>query len=115
MYGHVDNAENWANHLMTIRSSPILVVSLSSFHYLSLPKKHQYFSKERLKRTNLQRNNINACSWKDCIFKLINNIQASWVKMGHDAVVASLHAGVNDLGGTLMNESITKAAGASHG
>ena len=35
--------------------------------------------------------------------------------MGHEAVVASLHAGVNDLGGTLMNESITRAAGASHG
>ena len=45
----------------------------------------------------------------------ITNIQASWVKMGHEGVVACLNAGVNDLGGTLMNESITRAAGASHG
>jgi FO synthase len=45
----------------------------------------------------------------------ITNIQASWVKLGEEGVVASLHAGVNDLGGTLMNESITTAAGASHG
>jgi FO synthase len=45
----------------------------------------------------------------------IDNIQASWVKMGLDGVAACLDAGVNDLGGTLMNESITRAAGASYG
>ena len=45
----------------------------------------------------------------------ITNIQASWVKLGHDGVVAALNAGCNDLGGTLMNESITRAAGAGHG
>ena len=46
---------------------------------------------------------------------LIPNIQVSWVKLGDDAVGACLQAGANDLGGTLMNESITRAAGASHG
>ncbi|HNL92617.1 MAG TPA: hypothetical protein PKH01_06940 [Pseudomonadales bacterium] len=45
----------------------------------------------------------------------IHNIQASWVKLGNEGVVACLAAGVNDLGGTLMNESITRAAGATHG
>ena len=45
----------------------------------------------------------------------IRNIQASWVKLGNAGVQACLAAGVNDLGGTLMNESITRAAGASHG
>ena len=45
----------------------------------------------------------------------IDNIQASWVKMGPEGVAACLRAGVNDLGGSLMNESITRAAGASHG
>ena len=47
---------------------------------------------------------------------LITNIQASWVKLGTDGVqrLAS-HAGVNDLGGTLMNESISRAAGTQHG
>lgn len=46
---------------------------------------------------------------------MIPNVQASWVKMGPDGVTACLRAGANDLGGTLMNESISRAAGASHG
>ena len=45
----------------------------------------------------------------------ITNVQASWVKLGPDGAAAALRAGVNDLGGTLMNESISRAAGASHG
>ena len=45
----------------------------------------------------------------------ITNIQASWVKLGPDGVAAALRAGVNDLGGTLMNESISRSAGARHG
>jgi FO synthase len=46
---------------------------------------------------------------------LVTNIQASWVKAGPDGVARLLSAGVNDCGGTLMNESISRAAGASHG
>lgn len=45
----------------------------------------------------------------------IDNIQTSWVKMGRDGVRATLRAGANDLGGTLMYESISRAAGAAHG
>jgi FO synthase len=45
----------------------------------------------------------------------ITNIQASWVKLGVDGARAVLGAGANDLGGTLMNESISRAAGAAHG
>jgi len=45
----------------------------------------------------------------------LTNIQASWVKLGHSGLAACLAAGVNDLGGTLMNESITRAAGSTHG
>ena len=46
---------------------------------------------------------------------LIPNIQASWVKLGAEGLKFCLNAGVNDLGGTLMDESISRAAGASHG
>jgi FO synthase len=46
---------------------------------------------------------------------LIRNVQASWVKLGAEGVRHCLSAGVNDLGGTLMDESISRAAGASHG
>ena len=45
----------------------------------------------------------------------ITNIQTSWVKMGPEAAAAALNAGANDLGGTLMNETITRSAGAVHG
>jgi len=45
----------------------------------------------------------------------VANVQASWVKLGPEGVRAVLRAGVNDLGGTLMNESISRAAGAEHG
>jgi FO synthase len=45
----------------------------------------------------------------------IDNIQASWVKMGPDVAAKMLRSGANDLGGTLMNESISRAAGATHG
>ena len=46
---------------------------------------------------------------------LIPNIQVSWVKLGRQGAAACLNAGANDLGGTLMNESISRAAGADHG
>src|SRR5690606_21337231 len=46
---------------------------------------------------------------------LVTNIQTSWVKMGPEGVKATLEAGANDLGGTLMNESISRAAGSLHG
>jgi FO synthase len=46
---------------------------------------------------------------------LIDNIQVSWVKMGHSGVRQALQAGANDVGGTLMNENISRAAGAEHG
>ncbi len=46
---------------------------------------------------------------------LIDNIQASWVKIGADGARQLLQAGVNDLGGTLMDENISRAAGAAHG
>jgi FO synthase len=45
----------------------------------------------------------------------ITNVQVSWVKLGREGVAAALRAGVNDLGGTLMNESISRSAGAQHG
>src|ERR1700753_15612 len=46
---------------------------------------------------------------------LVPNIQTSWVKLGDEGIAACLQAGANDLGGTLMNESISRAAGAEHG
>ena len=47
--------------------------------------------------------------------RVIPNVQASWVKLGHEGAIKMLSTGANDLGGVLINESITRAAGASHG
>ena len=47
--------------------------------------------------------------------RVIPNMQASWVKLGHQGAIKMLSAGANDLGGVLINESITRAAGAAHG
>ena len=117
MYGHVDNAENWANHLMTIRDLQLDTGGFTEFVPLPfVAEEAPIFLKGKARKGPTFRETILMHAvGRIVFFKLINNIQASWVKMGHDAVVASLHAGVNDLGGTLMNESITKAAGASHG
>src|SRR6185312_4200115 len=49
------------------------------------------------------------------LYPEIRNVQASWVKLGLEGAAAALAGGCNDLGGTLMNESISRAAGASHG
>ena len=64
-------------------------------------------------------------TWRECLLlhavarlalhPHITNIQASWVKLGPDGVAACLEAGVNDIGGTLMDETITRSAGAQHG
>ena len=48
-------------------------------------------------------------------YNTIDNIQASWVKLGHDGAKVLLESGVNDLGGTLINENISRASGANHG
>lgn len=50
-----------------------------------------------------------------CLHPLVSNIQVSWTKMGPAGAAIVLQAGANDLGGTLMNEHISRAAGASHG
>jgi len=49
------------------------------------------------------------------LFPWFAKVQASWANLGADGVAAALNAGANDIGGTLMNESITRAAGAAHG
>ena len=117
MYGHVETAENWANHLLAIRNLQFETGGFTEFVPLPfVAEEAPIFLKGKARKGPTFRESIlmHAVA-RILFFGAIDNIQASWVKMGHEAVVASLHAGVNDLGGTLMNESITRAAGASHG
>ena len=117
MYGHVDQPRHWARHLLRIRDLQKRTGGFTEF--VPLPFVHMeapLYLKGRARRGPTFREAIlvHAVA-RLALNPHITNIQASWVKMGHDGVVAALNAGCNDLGGTLMNESITRAAGAGHG
>ncbi|MGB3384933.1 MAG: 5-amino-6-(D-ribitylamino)uracil--L-tyrosine 4-hydroxyphenyl transferase CofH [Marinomonas sp.] len=119
MYGHVDQPIHWANHLELLRDIQketggfTEFVPLGFIHYETRlyndnpdvvrpgPTRDEHFKMHAIARLMLQGH--------------IDNIQASWVKMGPDVAAKMLRSGANDLGGTLMNESISRAAGATHG
>jgi FO synthase len=117
MYGHVEHPRHWARHLLRVRA---LQERTGGFTELvPLPFVHMeapIYLKGRSRRGPTFREAIlvHAVA-RLALHPVIANIQASWVKMGPEGVAACLDAGVNDLGGTLMNESITRAAGAAHG
>ena len=117
MYGHVDQPKHWARHLLRIRDLQKRTGGFTEF--VPLPFVHMeapLYLKGRARRGPTFREAIlvHAVA-RLALNPHIKNIQASWVKLGHDGVLAALNAGCNDLGGTLMNESITRAAGAEHG
>ena len=117
MYGHVDQPKHWARHLIRVRDLQKRTGGFTEF--VPLPFVHMeapLYLKGRARRGPTFREAIlvHAVA-RLALHPHITNIQASWVKMGHAGVVAALNAGCNDLGGTLMNESITRAAGAAHG
>ena len=117
MYGHVDQPKHWARHLIRVRDLQKRTGGFTEF--VPLPFVHMeapLYLKGRARRGPTFREAILVHSVaRLALNPHITNIQASWVKLGHEGVVAALNAGCNDLGGTLMNESITRAAGAGHG
>jgi len=117
MYGHVDRPEHWARHLLSIRELQQRSGGFTEF--VPLPYVHMeapMFRKGKSRRGPSFREALLMHSVARLVFNgLIDNIQTSWVKMGLEGVRACLNAGANDLGGSLMNESITRAAGAGHG
>ena len=117
MYGHVDNYQSWARHLMAVRQLQAKTGGFTEFVPLPfVPPEAPIYLKGRARRGPSFREAVLMHAIARLVFNgLIDNIQASWVKMGEQGVEALLNAGVNDLGGTLMNETITRAAGAVHG
>ena len=117
MYGHIDRPKHWANHLLRIRALQKRTGGFTEF--VPLPYVHMeapMYLKGLSRRGPSFREAVLMHAVARLVFHgQIENIQASWVKMGLDGVAACLNAGANDLGGTLMNESITRAAGASYG
>ncbi|MCB1688388.1 MAG: 5-amino-6-(D-ribitylamino)uracil--L-tyrosine 4-hydroxyphenyl transferase CofH [Halioglobus sp.] len=117
MYGHIDRTRHWASHLLQIRALQQRTGGFTEF--VPLPFVHMeapMYLKGKARRGPSFREAVLMHAVARLVFHgLIDNIQASWVKMGRDGVAACLNAGANDLGGSLMNESITRAAGSGHG
>lgn len=117
MFGHVDRPLHWARHLLAVRDLQQRFGGFTEF--VPLPYVHMeapMYLRGRSRRGPSFREGLLMHAVPRLVFNgLIDNIQTSWVKMGHQGAMACLQAGANDLGGTLMNESITRAAGADHG
>jgi FO synthase len=117
MYGHIESPRHWARHLLRVRALQQRTGGFTEF--VPLPFVHMeapMYLKGRARRGPTFREALLVHAVARLVLHgLIDNIQASWVKMGVSGVQACLAAGVNDLGGTLMNESITRAAGSDHG
>jgi FO synthase len=117
MFGHVDGPRSWARHLLRLRE---LQQETGGFTELvPLPFVHMEApiwlkGRARSGPTFGETLLVHAVA-RLALHPWITNVQASWVKAGPDGVAALLQAGVNDLGGTLMNESISRAAGAEWG
>jgi len=117
MFGHIDRPAHWARHLRRLRELQSRTGGFTEFVPLPFVHMEAPMYLRGAARTGP--------TWRETILMHavarlalhpgISNIQTSWVKMGHAGAVACLDSGCNDLGGTLMNESISRAAGASHG
>ena len=117
MYGHIEQTKHWARHLLRIKKLQQKTGGFTEF--VPLPFVHMeapIYLKGRARKGPTYREAILMHSVSRLVLHPdIKNIQVSWVKMGPNGIRASLLAGVNDLGGTLMNESITRSAGGEFG
>lgn len=117
MFGHVEGYDAWARHLLVLRGIQERTGGITEF--VALPFVHleaPMYRKGRARRGPTYREAILMHAvGRLALHPLIPNIQASWVKLGPTGAAAALQSGANDMGGTLMNESISRAAGAAHG
>jgi FO synthase len=117
MFGHMEPVRSWARHLIHIRNLQARTGGFTEF--VPLPFVHMeapiYRAGGARKGPTFRETVLMHAVARLVLHPLIPNIQVSWVKLGEDGARACLQAGANDLGGTLMNESISRAAGAGHG
>ncbi len=117
MFGSVEQPVNWARHIVRTRDLQKRTGGFTEF--VPLPFVHMaspIYLKRRARRGPTWRETVLMHAVGRIAYHgQISNIQASWVKLGVDGARQLLQAGVNDLGGTLMDENISRAAGATHG
>jgi FO synthase len=117
MFGHADTPRSWARHLLRAREQQQRSGGFTEFVPLPfVPMEAPIYLQGRARRGPTFREAllVHAVA-RLALHPEITNIQASWVKLGPDGTRQALAAGVNDLGGTLMNESISRSAGAAFG
>ncbi len=117
MFGHIDRPVHWARHLRRLRKLQKRTGGITEF--VPLPFVHMeaplYLKGRARPGPTFREVLLMHAIARLILHPHITNIQTSWVKLGPSGVKACLESGVNDLGGTLMNESITRAAGSTHG
>ena len=117
MFGSVEGPESWARHLAHVRGLQEETGGFTEF--VPLPFVHMeapiYLRGQARRGPTWREAVLMHAVARLALHPLVPNVQASWVKMGREGAAACLDAGVNDLGGTLMNESISRAAGTAHG
>jgi FO synthase len=117
MFGHADTPRSWARHFLRAREQQQASGGFTELVPLPfVPMEAPMFLQGRARRGPTFRETllVHAVA-RLALDAWIPNVQASWVKLGPDGTRAALRSGVNDLGGTLMNESISRSAGASFG
>ncbi|MDM7917587.1 MAG: 5-amino-6-(D-ribitylamino)uracil--L-tyrosine 4-hydroxyphenyl transferase CofH [Methanosarcina sp.] len=119
MYGHVETPEERIDHMLIIRDIQKETEGITEFVPLPFmpynnPVGEKMIREGRYATPGLEDLKIYAVS-RILLHGYVDNIQASWVKLGKKLAQFSLYCGVNDLGGTLMEESISRSAGACHG
>ena len=117
MYGHMERPIHLARHLLRVRALQERTGGFTEF--VPLPFVHMeapiYLKGFARRGPTFRESILMHAIARIVLHPVIRNIQVSWVKMGQEGIEACLNAGVNDLGGTLMNESISRAAGTVHG
>jgi FO synthase len=117
MFGHVDHPRSWANHLEVIRRIQRRTGGFTEL--VPLPFVHMgspiYLRGKARPGPTWDEVVLAHAVGRIALDGLVPNIQVSWVKLGLDGARRLLDAGCNDLGGTLMGETITRSAGAAHG
>jgi FO synthase len=117
MYGHVDHPRQWLHHFRVLAGIQDRTGGFTEF--VGLPFVHQnapiYLAGIARAGATWRENRAVHAMARILLHGRISNIQCSWVKLGDEGTVAMLRGGANDLGGTLMEETISRMAGSEHG
>jgi FO synthase len=116
MFGHIEEPWELAEHMRVVRELQDRTGGFTEFVPLSFIPFHTLLGRTHgVEEISREENLKHTAAFRLALGRTVQNLQASWVKMGLDAATESLHWGVNDLGGTLMEESISRMAGSYHG